>query len=61
MKGHKPAGTAQVIFRTNKGYYMGFYKYSNNRWYVDCNGEDIYFYDTDVLEWWPLPEKGTGE
>lgn len=36
-------------------YAFGFYSHKNSRWIV------IGYVDPLVMEWWPLPKKGTGE
>lgn len=56
----KPKTRELVIFKTVDGVlHFGEYTSSNNKWVCEVFIEN--YYDRDVIEWWNIPESGTGQ
>ena len=52
-----PNVSKDVVFRVGNELFFGNYIYTNNK-FRDNNG--INYYCDEVIEWWPMPEIGTG-
>lgn len=59
----KPEDMEHVLIRDRWGTFVGFYAEDadavGNHWYAD--GDNVYVYDEDVLQWMYIPELPKGE
>lgn len=54
-----PSRSVQVLFSVGANIKTGHYYYNCNKWYVGYDGKEWYYLD-QVIEWWPVPELGSG-